>query len=211
MIPGPRIIGKPVIGLIGSIGAGKSTAAKFFGEFGGRVIDADAIGHQALEQEAVKSALVQRWGNGILKPNGQANRRAIAAIVFDRPEERKFLETNIFPEISRRVQEQIAAAQHDPSVTYIVLDAAVLLEAGWGTMVDRIVYVDAPRPLRLSRVAARSGWSDVDLAEREVAQWPIERKKAMAESILVNDGSTDQLRAAVRQLLASWGWVNGND
>lgn len=198
---------KPVIGLIGAIGAGKSTAAQAFANRGAWVIDADALGHDALQQPDIAARLIQRWGEKIRKNDGSLDRRAIAQIVFADPQERKALETIVFPYITTQVQQQIAAAQMNPRVAMIVLDAAVLLEAGWQNAVDRLVFVDAPRPLRLARLAARSGWSDSDLAAREAAQWPIERKKAQADAIIMNDASLEELQARIDELLKEWKFV----
>jgi dephospho-CoA kinase len=101
------------------------------------------------------------------------------------------------------VNEEIAAAQVNPAVPFVVLDAAVLLEAGWNE-VDRIVYVDAPREQRAARLAARSGWSEADLTAREAAQWPAERKKAAADAIVVNDAGPVELQEQVDRLLSKW-------
>ena len=75
-------IAKPVIGLIGSIGAGKSAVAAILAESGGMLIDADKLGHESLEQSGVKASIVRRWGDAVLKPNGTVNRRALGGIVF---------------------------------------------------------------------------------------------------------------------------------
>ena len=88
-----------------------------------------------------------------------------------------------------------------------VLDAAVLLEAGWNTATDRIVYVDAPREVRLARVRARSGWTDADLTAREAAQWPADVKKARADAVLVNAGPATGLQEQVDRLLTAWGFA----
>lgn len=196
---------KPVIGLIGAIGAGKSTAAKCFGTRGGSVIDADALGHEALRQPEVIAALVSRWGERIRKPDGALDRREIGVIVFANTGERNALEAVVFPYIQRRTRAEISAAQTNPAVAFVVLDAAVLLEAGWGEMVDRVVYVDAPRELRVERLATRSGWTEGELARREAAQWPAEEKKMRADAIVMNNAGPDALQEQVDRLLAQWG------
>jgi len=194
---------KPVIGLIGAIGAGKSAAAKCFAARGGHVIDGDVLGHEALRQPAIINTLVERWGDRVRKPDGSLDRRAIAGIVFANSIERNALEALVFPYIGRRVREEIAAAQANPAVPFIVLDAAVMLEAGWNE-IDRIVYVDAPRELRLARLAARSGWSEADLTARESAQWPADKKRAVADEVIVNDSSPVELQQQVNRLLKQW-------
>jgi dephospho-CoA kinase len=197
---------KPVVGLIGAIGAGKSTAARCFAARGGFVIDADALGHEALRQPEVVAALVARWGEGVRKPDGSLDRRAIGRIVFANPVERSALETLVFPYIGKRSVEEIARGVADPNSRFVVLDAAVLLEAGWNNNVDRIVYIDAPRELRLERLAARSGWTDADLTAREAAQWPVEEKIRRSDVVLINDATPAELQEHVDSLLREWKW-----
>ncbi len=196
---------KAVIGLVGAIGAGKSTAARAFAARGGFVIDADALGHEALRQPHIVDALVARWGEQVRAADGTLDRRAIARIVFADQNERNALESVVFPFITGRARELISSAQVDPAVAFVVLDAAVLLEAGWGELVDRLVYIDAPRELRLERLKARSGWSDADLTAREGAQWPAERKKARADVLIENFGDSEALQRQVDSALAGFG------
>lgn len=200
---------KPVIGLVGGIGAGKSAAAAAMAARGGRVIDADRLGHEALESPEVKRQLVARWGDRVLKPDGTANRRAIAGIVFDDPAELRVLEGLVFPHIGRRAREEVAAAQADPAVRFVVLDAAVMLEAGWSDACDRIVFVDAPREVRLARLADRSGWSPEQVVAREAAQLPLAEKLRRADAVLVNDADRGRLQERVDRLLAEWGLLGG--
>jgi dephospho-CoA kinase len=196
---------KPAIGLVGAIGAGKSTAARAFAARGGFVVDADKLGHDALRQPHVVDNLVSRWGEPVRAADGALDRRAIARIVFADANERNALEAVVFPFITNRARELIAGAQVDPAVAFVVLDAAVLLEAGWGELVDRLVYIDAPRALRLERLKARSGWSDADLTAREGAQWPSERKKARADVLIENSGDSQALERQVDSALRAFG------
>jgi dephospho-CoA kinase len=196
---------KPTIGLIGAIGAGKSAAAAATAARGGRVVDADALGHEALEVPEIRARLIDRWGPRVLKPDGHPDRRALAAIVFADLGERAALEAIVFPYIGRRALAEVLAAQADPAVRFVVLDAAVMLEAGWNNVCDRVVYIDAPRETRLARLAARSGWTAADLAAREAAQWPAERKKQSADAVVVNDAGVRELQEKIDQLFGSWG------
>lgn len=198
---------KPVVGLIGAIGAGKSTAAKCFAARGGRVIDADGLGHEALRQPDIAAALVKRWGPGVAREDGSLDRREIGRIVFADPNERSALEATVFPFITGRTRDEISLAQTNPGVRFVVLDAAVLLEAGWGELVDALVYVDASRDVRLERLAARSGWGAAELDAREAAQWPAEAKKARATAVLVNDLGPAELQEGVDRLLTRLGVV----
>jgi dephospho-CoA kinase len=202
---------KAVIGLIGGIGAGKSTVARVLAARGGRLIDADALGHDALEQINIRQFVLNHWGDraSLLRPDGRIDRRALGRVVFENSADRYALQEAVFPYIRERAVAAIAAAQADPVARFVVLDAAVMLEAGWDGICDKVLYVDAPRPLRLARVAERSGWSESDLTARESAQWPEDRKNAAADWILVNDGSLIELERKVEELLRLWGMTSG--
>jgi dephospho-CoA kinase len=172
------------------------------------VIDADALGHEALRQSEIVAKLVTMWGERIRKPDGTMDRREIGRIVFADAKQRKALETVVFPYIEARTRELIEAAQANPDAAFVVLDAAVLLEAGWGEFVDRIVFVDAPRELRVARLTNRSGWSEAELTARESAQLPIEEKKSRADSVILNDSDLAHLQKQVNELLSSWRFAN---
>jgi dephospho-CoA kinase len=198
----PRRTVKPVVGLVGGIGSGKSLVAQLLAEQGGAVIDADHLGHEALRQPEVREQIVARWGTGVLREDGSVNRRAVAAIVFADPAERRALEALVFPWIERGIRAALAEADRDPRVRFVVLDAAILLETGWREVCDLVVFVDAPRAVRLGRLAAQRGWTEADVAARERAQFPLEEKKARADVVIDNSGDPAQTRRQVEQLVA---------
>lgn len=195
---------KPVIGLIGSIGAGKSAAAKALAVHGGFVIDADKLGHDVMLQPGFIASIARRWGDGVLKPDGTVNRRALAGIVFADEVARKDLESIMFPAITRMMRERMTAAQSDDSVRFIVIDAPVLLEAGWKDVCSNLLFVDASRPIRLARVKKRNGWTDAELAAREAAQMSVEDKKVLADAVVMNEGTLDDLQRAIDRVLNDW-------
>jgi dephospho-CoA kinase len=195
---------KPILGLVGAIGAGKSTAAAILARHGGAVIDADKLGHDVLESLAVKPQVLARWPQ-VRKSDGTVDRRAVASIVFANPNERHVLESWVFPEIRRRCEAAMADAEANPRISLIVLDAAVMLEAGWHDACDRLIYIDAPREQRMHRLAVRSGWSDADLDAREAAQLPAAEKKNRAAIVFLNDGTPQQLEDRMVS------WLNAND
>jgi len=196
---------KPVLGLLGGIGAGKSTVADALVRHGGRVVAGDPLGHEALEQPDILARVVEIWGErGILTPEGKIDRKKFGRIVFPSPVERSRLEHLVHPYIERRIREEIDKAVADPAVKFVVLDAAVMLEAGWDGVCDKLIYVDAPRPVRLERVQRQRKWTDQDLANREAVQMPPERKKERADAVIDNGGSPEATIAQVDELVKRW-------
>jgi dephospho-CoA kinase len=199
---------KPVIGLIGGIGSGKSTVARAFARRGARVISGDALGHEGLRQPDIKAKLVQRWGPRVLDARGEVDRRAVAGIVFAKGpgarDELRALESLVFPWIGRRAREEIAAADQEPQTRLVVLDAAVMLEAGWDKVCDRLVYVHAPRDVRLRRLAESRGWSAAQVEDRESAQCSLTEKATRADGAVDNSGSPEEAQRQVDDLLHRW-------
>jgi dephospho-CoA kinase len=191
------------IGLVGGVASGKSLVAKLFVELGAGLLDADRAGHEVLARDPeVRSALVQRWGPSILAADGSVDRAAVAACVFTDGDqaaaERQFLEELLHPRIRTLLEEKRSkfAADGRPAV---VLDAPLLLEANWGPLCDVVVMVDADRNVRLARSRQR-GWSEAEFVRREAAQWPVEQKRRSSHVTLANNGTPDELRAAVRTI-----------
>jgi dephospho-CoA kinase len=196
---------KLVVGLVGGIGSGKSQVAAVFAVRGAKVIAGDALAHQALRQPAIRDEIVRRWGEDLLDERGEIERRRLAGIVFADPVQRRALEELVHPWIRDRIQEEVRAAREDPHVRLIVLDAAIMLEAGWNAVCDRLVYIDAPPELRRQRVAGQRGWSAEEMEAREQAQMPLTEKAAHADHVLDNSSSLEHLSRQVDELLRSWG------
>jgi len=190
----------PVIGLTGTVGAGKSAVAAKLGARGAVVIDADAVGHETLRRPEVAAQVEARFGTGVLDAEGAVDRRALGRVVFADPSARRDLETLVHPPMFEAFERAIADAERGDA-PFVVLDAAILLETGWDRACDLVVFVDAPRPLRLERVGTSRGWTDEQLRARESAQWPGERKKSRADYVLLNDGSSTALDEAVDRLV----------
>jgi dephospho-CoA kinase len=200
---------KPVICLVGGIGSGKSLVAAAFARRGGHVIAADLFGHEALRQPDTRQRVVERWGQRLLNDQGEIERRRLGAIVFADVSELRDLEALVFPWIERRIGEEIAAAVTNPGVAFVVLDAAILLEAGWDHCCDRLVYVDAPRETRLKRLAVQRGWTEKEVQVRESAQMPLTEKASRAGDVVDNSGAPEQVDRQVADLLRRWGIVHG--
>jgi dephospho-CoA kinase len=193
-----------VIGLIGGMGSGKSEVAAAFARLGAVVVSCDRAGHEALLQPAIKEQVVRRWGRDLLDEKGNVERKKLAAIVFQDATERKALEAIVFPWIERSLREQIEAAKCEPGVPVIILDAAILLEAGWNKECDKLVYVEAPRPMRMRRLAEARGWSEKEVHDREQAQSPLTEKRNRADAVLENSGTLEELEHQLGDLLRRW-------
>jgi dephospho-CoA kinase len=192
----------PVLCLIGGMGSGKSRVAAELARRGGRVVSGDDIGHQALLQTALRARVALRWGPGVLDEQGEVSRRQLGAVVFADPAERRALEEIVFPWIGQRIREEVAAARTDPAVRFIVLDAAVMLEAGWQRdCCDLLVYVHAPRHVRLRRLAQQRGWSEKEVDARARAQMSLSEKAGRADVVVDNTGTLEDLGRQLEEVL----------
>jgi dephospho-CoA kinase len=195
---------KWVVGLIGGIGSGKSRVAEAFVRRGARVVSGDEAGHEALRRPEVVAWAAERWGRSVLDDEGGVIRSKVAEIVFQDAEELKALESVVFPLIRARLKEQLDQGAGDPAVGFLVLDAAVLLEAGWNELCDRIVYVHVPRDVRLQRLARQRGWTEKEVAAREGAQLPLAEKASRADDAVDNSGPPEQTEQQVDALCRRW-------
>lgn len=182
-----------VIGLVGGIASGKSSVAQAFGDLGAAIIRADEVGHAVLNEPAVQQAVRERWGDGVFAPDGSVDRKAIARLVFAPPpegtQELRYLESITHPRIDQQIHQRIRQLSRD-RVRAVILDAPVLLEAGWARHCDRIVFVDVPREERVRRAASR-GWTECQFAARESAQLPLAEKQKVADEVIDNSGQFD--------------------
>jgi dephospho-CoA kinase len=201
----PAKCGKVVVGLLGGIGSGKSQVAATLARHGARIIAGDQLGQAALRDPEVRARVVSRWGQDIVDASGEIDRRRLAAIVFADPVQRMELEAITHPWIRQCIRTGVEEAREDPRVTLIVLDAAVMLEAGWNDVCDRLVYVEAPREVRLERVARQRGWSEKEVEARELAQLPLTEKAVRADHVVNNSATLEHLNRQVNDLLHLWG------
>jgi dephospho-CoA kinase len=188
------------LGLVGGIASGKSVVANCFRDLGALVLDADKAGHEVLREPDVIATLRQRWGDRVVDANGQISRKEVAQIVFAQGNgaEKRFLEELTHPRIQMRLQQEMAKAlAQTPPPRVAVIDAALLFEAGWDKLCDKIVFIDAPRDARLER-AVRRGWSAEQLAAREAAQLPLEEKAARSHILIRNVKTLEYVRDVVR-------------
>ena len=194
---------KPIIGLAGGVGAGKSSVARFFELLGAAVIDSDRLAHDELNDPEVIATLRHWWGDSILSSSGDVARGAVGNIVFANAAELARLEGLLYPRLERRRRELIAVYEGDERILAIVIDAPKLFEAGVDQVCDVVVFVEADRRARLGRVADSRGWTEEELTRRENLQKPLDLKKASADYVVANNSSTEELRIQVKQVLSS--------
>lgn len=203
--PVNRLCPVPVIGVIGGIGSGKSSVARWAAErLPVLLLDADQLGHRALKDPEIRAQLVAEFGPQIVDAAGEIDRRLLALRVFgDRAEEvqaRQRLEAIVHPQLRAEMEQQLRSL--DPGLTQaVLLDAALLQEAGWDEVCDAVVFIEIPGAERARRVFNQRGWSAEELTTREASQWPVERKRSLATHRVWNTGSLAVAGAALGELV----------
>jgi dephospho-CoA kinase len=186
-----------VVGLTGGIGSGKSLAAQFFSQLGALVIDADQLARSAIERgsEGFDEVLL-RFGDTVLK-NGDIDRVALGQIIFENPEAKKDLEEIIHPRIRAEFEEAVASLNPGQVMVY---EIPLLVETNAADRFDFVITVESNAELRKQRLRAR-GMFHSDIEKRIAAQATEEQRRAVADCVLTNDGSEDDL---LRQVENVW-------
>lgn len=185
------------IGLTGGIGSGKSTVAALLAERGAVVIDADRIAREVVEPGTPGlAAVVAAFGDGVLAADGSLDRPALAAVVFADPEARKQLDGIVHPLVRDRGVQLAAGA---PADAVLVNDVPLLVETGQAGSYDLVVVVEADLATRLARLVER-GVPEADARARIAAQATDEQRRAVADVVLDNSGTRDQLAEQVARL-----------
>jgi len=196
----PAPFTKPVIGIVGGVGSGKSTVAAELVRLGCVLIDADAIGHRLLDDPQVRRELRVRWGDEVFTGEGKVDRAALAEIVFARSDQLELLNGILHPLIGRQMARAVARADADGSVDAVALDAALLLEAGWAGLCTHVIFVDTPPEMRFGRVRSQRGWKKENWIQREKSQISLDTKRQMCDYSIDGSSSVSHLRQQVREL-----------
>jgi dephospho-CoA kinase len=194
--------GKPIIGIAGGIGSGKSFVARLFAELGCAVIDSDAQVREAYADPHVLQTLRQWWGQGVIQADGSINRPAIATRVFGDPSERQRLEDLLHPIVGRLRNQKMKNLTANPDIVAFVWDTPLLFEAGLRSQCDAVVFVDTPLETRLRRVSQARGWDEAELLKREKLQWPLDRKREISDYLIENTADAGVVRDQVRGVLS---------
>ncbi len=194
---------KPIIGILGGIGSGKSTVAAEFAKLGCKVIDADKIAHELLlYKTAVKEKVVGLFGRAILDSAGKIDREKLAELVFADADKLSSLNRIIHPLVLQRTEELIEKYQAEvgavcePPVQAIVLDMPLLVEVGWDKRCDKLIFVDCEQKLRLDR-AKKLGFDKNQVKIRENFQISLDNKVNLADNTIENNSDFSVLAKQV--------------
>jgi dephospho-CoA kinase len=191
-----------LIGLTGGIGSGKSTVSARLAELGARVVDADAITREVQQPGTdVFAAIVDRFGEGVVAPDGTLDRPGLAAIVFADPDELEALNGIVHPAVGVEIAERLAEAADTDDV--VVLDVPLLVESGRDDMAATMV-VDLDPEEAVHRLVEYRGFTEDDARARISRQASREDRLAKADRVLDNSGTVEELRA---QVDAAWPWI----
>ena len=189
-----------LVALTGNIASGKSTVASMLAARGATLIDADVLSRRAVRVGTPGyDLIVARWGDSVLSADGVLDRSALRRIVFDQPDELRALNAIVHPLVERMRAELIAGARKRGD-KLVICDIPLLFENNLADGFDRIVLVDAPRPLRLDRLVHDRGLRETEAMARIAQQMPADLKRARADFVIDNDGTREALEQRVEEV-----------
>jgi dephospho-CoA kinase len=189
-----------VIGLTGGIGTGKSEVARILQDLGAVIINADQVGHKAyIPHSEIWQEVVKAFGEDILQPSGEIDRKKLGGIVFSDPEHLARLNRIMHPRMAKMVAERIKLlAEQGKSV--VVVEAAILFEAGWDSLVDEVWSTGSPEELVIGRLQARNGLSEEEARRRIGAQMSASERRRRSNVVIDNSGDLADLERAIQSL-----------
>jgi len=189
-----------VIGLTGGISSGKSTVSQFLAELGAVIIDADKVGHEAFKPDSKAwREVVAAFGRQIITANGAIDREKLGEIVFSNSEARSRLNQIMHPRIYDLVKTRLEEYQRQ-GAGVVVLEAPLLLEAGWTSLVDEVWVTTVSEATVLKRLRERTGLSEKESLARIRSQLPAEKRLKHADAVISTDCSLGELKAKVKEL-----------
>jgi dephospho-CoA kinase len=196
----PRATAMLLVGLTGNIASGKSTVAHLLSERGATIIDADILARRVVEVDTpAYREIVKRWGAEILAPDGTLDRAALRRRVFKDPVQLEELNRLTHPEVTR-LRDRLVADARRRGDRMVICDIPLLFERHLAEEFERIVLVDAPRPLRLERLVRERGLGETEAMDMIAAQMPAELKRARADFIIDNEGTLAALERRVDEV-----------
>ena len=186
-----------IIGLTGGIGSGKTAVSDTFEELGIAVVDADLASRVVVEKgKPCLEEITKHFGSEILTENEELDRAKLREIIFQSEEEKHWLESLLHPAIARQIQDELSAS----TSPYTILVSPLLLETNQKDFCDKVLVVDVPVELQMERTLERDGVSEEQVKSIIKAQISREKRLELADEIIVNDGSLEDLQLAVKNL-----------
>ena len=190
------------VGLTGGIGSGKSTASNFFELFGSFVINADEEAKKILSSnETVQHELISEFGTDIIDVSGEINKAKLARVAFQDEDHQQRLNSVIHPYIYNSIDDHFNDVLKDGKFDIFIVDGALIFESGYDVHMDYIVVVTALLKNRMERALARQTLSREEILKRIELQWPEEEKVNLADFVIHNDGSEQDLKNNVKNLI----------
>ncbi|HET8527180.1 MAG TPA: dephospho-CoA kinase [Actinomycetota bacterium] len=188
-----------LVGLTGGIGSGKSTVARMLEKRDAVVFDADVLAREVVEPGTPgHAAVIERFGANVLAPGGELDREALASIVFADPAARRDLEAIVHPEVRRRFAEGSEAYKDTDRV--VIFSAPLLVETGMHSAFDVLVVVSASTATQIDRLMRDRGMSEDTVRSRIAAQATPEARAEVADVLIDNEGSLEELERRVERL-----------
>ncbi len=189
------------IGLTGGIGSGKSEASGILRELGALVIDADIVGHETYRNgQPAWDEIVEAFGDEVVGSDGEIDRRELGKVVFDDPGSLKRLTNIVWPKIRESLKDRMAGERDGGETNVLVVEAAVLFEAGWENLFDEIWVVTAPEKDVLERLESQRNQKPEQTRARVRAQMTNDEREKRADVMVRNDEDRAALAATVKQL-----------
>jgi dephospho-CoA kinase len=194
---------KPVIGLLGGIGSGKSTVANQFANLGCAVIEADQIAHDVIEEPDVIDTISAVFGPNVLSSDEMIDRSKLAARVFEDAEQLEKLQTIVHPPVLEKCEQLLTQYLSTPSVPAVVLDIPLLLESGLDRRCNVLIFVESPPAQRFQRAIAKKGLSEDQIKKRENFQISLDKKRQIAQYTLQNNSDLSDLAEQVAHIYST--------
>lgn len=193
---------KPIIGILGGLGSGKSTVAAEFAKLGCAVIDADKIAHELLDEPSIKKEVISSFGQTVLDHTDKVNRRKLADIVFADGDKLLTLNRILHPLVLARAEQLIDQYNGQQQVRAIVLDMPLLFEVGWDKRCDRLIFVNCDWEKRLKRAKKMSLFDENQLKVRENFQISLDKKVSIADNTIDNNSGFSALARQVADIFS---------
>jgi len=186
-----------IIGVTGNIGSGKSTVCQILAQLGATIIDADKLAHETYKPHSKTwQELITAFGKNIVKANQEIDRQKLGQMVFSDPDALAKLNQIVHPGVYHLAQERIETYRCQ-KLKAIIVEATLLLEAGWTDLVDKVWLIIAPQDVAIQRLIHHKGIPETQILNRLKSQMPTQEKMRCADEIIYNDGTIPQLEAKV--------------